>query len=287
MVDSSPEPPKLEIPAFKPPRPSSSTLSATTNPTEPQIFEAAKASMSTSYPYDRTKVAFLVETRPLPHLPALFAHMMSVIPPEWTFRFMGGPAALEYMRANPILARYEKAGKLSFLDVPPNYSLKDRDTISQMFTDHHLYSNILAPAEHLLVFQPDSIFCAGASKTLDDFLHYDWIGAPWSATSQFGGNGGLSLRKVSKILQVLENKKRTNTGMPFEDEWLSRELNALPGAQMAKADVSKTFSVESVWDEKPLGYHIGWMGVHHPQVCSSHLLCVVLLKLLTDPLDLG
>jgi hypothetical protein len=192
---------------------------------------------------------------------------MSVIPPEWTFKFMGGPLALEFMRANPLLSQYKTSGKLSLLELPSNYSMKDRDTISKMFTDPYLYADILAPAEHLLVFQPDSIFCAGAPKTLNDFLEYDWIGAPWSATARHGGNGGLSLRKVSKILQVLEKKRRVNTGMPFEDEWLSNELNALPGARMAIANVSKSFSVESVWDDAPLGYHIGWMGVHHPQVC--------------------
>ncbi|EPE26161.1 hypothetical protein GLAREA_02073 [Glarea lozoyensis ATCC 20868] len=281
----SPKPPKPDIPRPSPPNPQSppqlaptplpptpeapapsSTASTTASSTTPSL---ASSSTAPPNPYDRTKVAFLVETRPLPHLPALFAHMISVIPAEWTFRFMGGPSALEFMRANPMLSRYEKAGKLEFLDVPANYSLKDRDTISQMFTDHHLYSNILAPAEHLLVFQPDSIFCAGAPTTLNDYLEYDWIGAPWSPTAQFGGNGGLSLRKVSKIVQILEKKKRENTGMPFEDEWLSRELNSLPGAKMATADISKTFSVESVWDETPLGYHIGWMGVHHPQIWDN------------------
>ena len=35
---------------------------------------------------------------------------------------------------------------------------------------------------------------------------------------------------------------------------------------MPGANVSKTFSVESVWDDTPLGYHIGWMGVHHEQI---------------------
>jgi hypothetical protein len=40
----------------------------------------------------------------------------------------------------------------------------------------------------------------------------------------------------------------------------------LEGAKLPHAKVSKTFSVEGVWDEKPLGYHVGWLGVHHGQV---------------------
>ena len=164
------------------------------------------------------------------------------------------------------MSRLEKSGKLTFLELPSSYTLKDRETISQMFTDPHLYADILAPAEHLLVFQPDSIFCAASPTTLNDFLEYDWIGAPWSSTAAFGGNGGLSLRKVSKILQVLEKKKRRHGDGALEDLWLSQELNKLPNPKMAVANISKTFSVESVWDEAPLGYHIGWLGVHHEQV---------------------
>lgn len=135
-----------------------------------------------------------------------------------------------------------------------------------MFTDPHLYRDLLAPAEHLLVFQPDSIFCANAPKTLNDFLEWDWIGAPWSKSATYGGNGGLSLRKVSKILQVLQKERREIGSQELEDLWLSNRLTTLPDAKMAVANVSKTFSVESVWDESPLGYHIGWLGVHHEQV---------------------
>lgn len=135
-----------------------------------------------------------------------------------------------------------------------------------MFTDPHLYRDILAPAEHLLVFQPDSIFCAAAPRTLNDFLVYDWIGAPWAKDATHGGNGGLSLRKVSRILEVLDKQKRQKGSGELEDLWLSNRLAKLPEPQKAVANVSKTFSVESVWDDAPLGYHIGWLGVHHEQV---------------------
>ena len=71
---------------------------------------------------------------------------------------------------------------------------------------------------------------------------------------------------MSRILEVLERERRSEGDNAFEDLWLSTRLNALPGARLPNATVSKTFSVESVWDETPLGYHIGWLGVHHEQV---------------------
>jgi hypothetical protein len=140
-----------------------------------------------------------------------------------------------------------------------------------MFTDAHLYRDILSPAEHLLVFQPDSIFCANAPTTLNDFLGWDWIGAPWSKTAQHGGNGGLSLRKVSRILKVLEKEKRRHGDGALEDLWLTNGLKRLEGAQLPNATISKTFSVESVWDDATLGYHVGWLGVHHEQVRNFSL----------------
>ena len=178
---------------------------------------------------------------------------------------MGSPTTIAFMRSSPLIRRLEASGKLTVILLPSNYSISNRESISQMFTDPYFYKNILTPAEHLLVFQPDSIFCTNAPVTLNDFLEWDWVGAPWSKTAVYGGNGGLSLRKVSKILEVLERERRVEGDGALEDLWLSSRLNGLPGARLPNANISKTFSVESVWDESPLRYHIGWLGVHHEQ----------------------
>lgn len=180
---------------------------------------------------------------------------------------MGSPASLAFMRAAPAISNLERIGRLEFLEIPDNYSVQSRESISRMFTDAHLYESILAPAEHLLVFQPDAIFCTNSEQSLNDYLDYDWVGAPWSTTSQFGGNGGLSLRKVSRVLKAIREKgPRPHNDGALEDLWLVSKMHELPGWKMADAAVSKHFSVESVWDDRPLGYHIGWLGVHHEQI---------------------
>ena len=173
------------------------------------------------------------------------------------------------MRTSPLILRLEVSRKLTIIPLPSNYSVFDRESVSQMFTDPYLYKDILSPAEHLLVFQPDSIFCANAPPTLNDFLEWDWIGAPWSKELTYGGNGGLSLRKVSRILEVLGKERRTAGDFQLEDLWFSTRLNRLDGTKMPNATISKTFSVESVWDKSPLGYHVGWLGAHHGQVGLS------------------
>ncbi|APA08349.1 hypothetical protein SS1G_13279 [Sclerotinia sclerotiorum 1980 UF-70] len=214
---------------------------------------------------DPTKLAFMVETRSLPHLPLQLTHMTSVIPQEWTFKFMGSNTSINYLLSFHHLQDLVASKKLTLIPLPSQWNVSSRESISQMFTDPELYKS-LSPAEHLLIFQPDSIFCTKAPTTLNDFIQYDYIGAPWSAKSTHGGNGGLSLRRVSSILRVLENERRKPGDGALEDLWLSNALNRLEGSKMANAEVSKTFSVESVWDDAPLGYHIGWLGVHHEQI---------------------
>lgn len=77
------------------------------------------------------------------------------------------------------------------------------------------------------------------------------------------------MRKVSKIIEVLKREHRNIRDGALEDLWISDRLRRLEGAKMANATISKTFSVESVWDDAPLGYHVGWLGVHHEQVSIS------------------
>lgn len=220
--------------------------------------------------YDTNKLAFMVETRPLPHLPAQYLHMSTLIPPEWPLLFMGSPESLSHMRASPPITNLEKSGRLRFLPIPPQYSLRDRETISQMFTDEHLYADILAPAEHLLIFQPDAIFCANSDQSLNDYLEWDWVGAPWSLTSTYGGNGGLSVRRISRILRAIREKgPRQHGDGALEDLWLTSKMREFEDWHMPNVTVSKRFSVESVWDDRPLGYHIGWLGVHHEQIWTE------------------
>lgn len=218
-------------------------------------------------PYDPQKLAFMVETRQLPHLPAQFIHMASIIPPEWNLLFMGSPESIQFMLARPAIKNLETSGRLRFMEIPPEYSVNSRENISRMFTDPRLYDTILAPAEHLLVFQPDAILCTNSDQSLNDYLEWDWVGAPWGKTIQFGGNGGLSLRRVSRILKAIEKAgRRPHNDGALEDLWLVNKMHELDGWHMPNADISKHFSVESVWDDRPLGYHIGWLGVHHEQI---------------------
>jgi hypothetical protein len=80
----------------------------------------------------------------------------------------------------------------------------------------------LAPAEHILIFQSDSMLCANAARSVDDFFEFDFVGAPIRKNLGKGYNGGLSLRKRSTILKILDQwdwEKTKKQNDRFEDQW--------------------------------------------------------------------
>jgi hypothetical protein len=76
-----------------------------------------------------------------------------------------------------------------------------------------------------------------------------------SATDRFAGNGGLSLRRLSIVRKILNFQSRYNDTEP-EDEWFGKRITVLPGAKVANAEEENHFSVESVWHDKPMGFHV-------------------------------
>lgn len=196
-----------------------------------------------SSPFNVSKVALLIENRPNPILAPLMLHFMSVIPPDWRFRFMGSLESVADLNSSLAIRNQVEIGKLDLTYIPSNMSTAGQEMISRFLTNRWLYEQVLQPAEWLLVFQTDSILCANSNRSLNDWLDYDWVGAPWSVNSKFGGNGGLSLRRVSAIVDVLRNQER-QFGSEAEDVWLSERLGNRPGARMANGTISLTFSGE-------------------------------------------
>ncbi|KAL8806312.1 MAG: hypothetical protein Q9182_001459 [Xanthomendoza sp. 2 TL-2023] len=213
--------------------------------------------------YNPTKVALLIENRPEPMLAPHMLHMISVIPPDWKARFMGSDESVAYINSSAAIRYQVSLGKLDLTYIPKNMSVAGQEQISQFLTTLWLYDTVLQPAENLLVFQTDSILCSQSGKSLNDWLDYDWVGAPWNRGGRFGGNGGLSMRKVSSIITVLQNQIRIPNSEP-EDVWLSIRLGHLTGAKLANGTISNEFSVENTYTERPMGYHLGHSGRGNP-----------------------
>ncbi|KAF7518832.1 hypothetical protein G7054_g13325 [Neopestalotiopsis clavispora] len=194
-------------------------------------------------PYNISKVALLIENRANPILAPLMLHFMSVVPPDWRFRFMGSTESVEYINKSVAIREQVNNGKLDLTYIPTNMSTAGQEMISRFLTTLWLYEVVLQPAEWLLVFQTDSILCANSRQNINDYLEYDWIGAPWNPSGRYGGNGGLSLRRVSAMIEILRDQVRADGSEP-EDVWLAERLAHRHGAKMANGTTSLTFSGE-------------------------------------------
>ncbi|PBP20505.1 hypothetical protein BUE80_DR008636 [Diplocarpon rosae] len=194
-------------------------------------------------PFNSSKVALLIENRVNPILAPLMLHFMSVVPPDWRFRFMGSLESVEHLNTSRAIRNQVASGKLDLTYIPANMTTGSQEEISRFLTTLWLYDTVLQPAEWLLVFQTDSMLCANSRQSLNSWLDYDWVGAPWNPNGRFGGNGGLSLRRVSSIIHVLQNQQRPPNSEP-EDVWLVDRLGHRPGSKLANGTMSLTFSGE-------------------------------------------
>lgn len=243
--------------------------------------------------YNASKVALLIENRVNPITAPLMLHFMSVVPPDWRFRFMGSIESVHAVNQSAAIRHMVDIGKLDLTYIPSNMSTAGQEQVSRFLTNLWVYETVLAPAEWLLIYQTDSMLCANSKQSLNDWLEYDWVGAPWDPNGVGGGNGGLSLRRVSAIVDILRSQQRMENSIP-EDVWLCERLLARPNAHMANGSMEIAFSgegnsgpVEKVGAKKgskedhghikgiddwrdgfyePMGYHTGSSGrdLHGP-----------------------
>jgi len=154
------------------------------------------------------------------------------------------------------------------------------------------------PAEHILIFQADSLLCEHTPWRIHDFDAYDYVGAPWrqeecppdndrsvsiclndyvqmaknagffndknyKLPSGQGGNGGLSLRKRSKMLEIVTHCRHAASMEWNEDVFFSfpcpQVSISLPTVETASHFAveggpfyGQPFAVHKPWRHRPL-----------------------------------
>ncbi len=125
--------------------------------------------------------------------------------------------------------------------------------------------------EYALCFHPDS-FIANPDAWEDEFLKYDYMGAPWDhlGTWMVGG-GGFSIRSKKLLDYISENYLKI--GGPFhpEDMWIcsvARPFLEKEGMHFAPPEVAARFSKEGnlhgvYWDGQ-----FGWHGITYTNMAK-------------------
>ncbi|KAI6376070.1 hypothetical protein MCOR25_002885 [Pyricularia grisea] len=208
--------------------------------------------------YDQTKIALIIEARPIPHLVPQILHMITVLPPDWRMVFIGSEASVLSVGRAFAVKHQQVIGKMDLMVLPQPWEIDSKEKVHRMMTDIRFYDEFLPGVQWILRFESDSILCANSETSLNDWLSWSWAGSPRKKDDRFSGNGGLSLRKVSAIRRVLNFQERYNDTEP-EDEWFGRRVWVLPGEKVASG-FDGMLAVEDVYMQRPMGFHVRDFG---------------------------
>lgn len=156
-----------------------------------------------------TKVATMIEKRDMPILVPLLTQYLAIAPLDWPFVVWVSDENLSTLTASAPLARELESGRLNLTILPDWVDVSDGEHLSRFLTRPWFWEQFHAQAEWMFFFQSDAVLCSRSSQTIDDWLGYDFVGGPcfWSdSDGDAGGNGGLSMRKISSAQTVTRDR---------------------------------------------------------------------------------
>lgn len=211
----------------------------------------ASDALSQAAPRDRPQ-AVIIETDMISNLIPIMLHFATVLGPAWgMILFTLQDRWVEPL--SPAFQRFVEAGRIEVRFLPADTQLSSSQAVSRFLASPWLWEQVQL-AKRVLLFQSDSILCSKAEASVEDYFRYDLVGAPIAEQYGQGYNGGLSLRNPRIFLEIAKGVDFATSGHEFEDQFFYSELQKR-GASMPGVDMAKTFSVETVYYETPLGYH--------------------------------
>ena len=199
--------------------------------------------------------AIIVEPRQHKALPFVLENFLNNLSEDWSFIIFHGTTNLEFIIniINDKLSKHIHRIKLMKLNV---YNLTIQDYNNLLKYNKYFYDCI--PTDTFLIFQTDSILIEKYNHFINNFLHYDYVGAPWNHfplnnNDERVGNGGLSLRKKSKMIEIME--KQGKSDYP-EDVYFS--CYNYVATHKPSVNDAMFFSIEETFSEMSFGCHKPW-----------------------------
>lgn len=197
----------------------------------------------------RVQAAVIIEPRNHAALPLVVFQTATILGPDWPIYIYHG---LDNQELCESIQHVETAGQVHLRSLGVrNLSIPE---YSALLYNPRFWEEI-PTASHILVFQTDSLLLKNSPHKIQDFLAWDYVGAPWRhLPGEVGGNGGLSLRRKSAMLALLRRETLIPAGNIPEDLWFCRKLRR-NRFRVAPPKIAQTFSVESIFYKQPFGIH--------------------------------
>ena len=205
-------------------------------------------------PVDSNLEAVLIECRILPHVEFIIRNAIIKLGSKWSHTIVCGNKNYEYM--TKMCKGISPNIKTIRLDVD---NLDAATTYNDVLTSLSFWN--MFKGEKILIHQEDSFIF---KTNIDDYLKFDYIGAPWNDALlwinnngiKLGvGNGGFSLRTKQTMIKAITRFPRCSNSTDFEDVYFSRciynnDLGLLPSISEAAS-----FSSEAIVNDQSFGGH--------------------------------
>lgn len=208
--------------------------------------------------------AIIVEPRKHAALSYVLHNILTNLSDDWNVVVCHGTRNLEFLQH---IIKYELKSSPRISLVNLGVSNLTIPQYNEMYMTKEFHDHI--PTEIFLKFETDSMIIPRNAHLIKEFLDYDYVGAPWP-DGQIG-NGGFSLRRKSKMLEIIEKVPfipgESDDG--YFSQYADRPVNDFSiKVKKPSSEKAKEFSVETVFYEQPFGCHKPWM--YHPSFVSMH-----------------
>ena len=199
--------------------------------------------------------AVMVEPRKHAAMEFVLRNFLENLDARWNFMLFHGTENKEWLE--DILAKFPTERQRITL-VNLGVANIDIDGYSKLFTSEIFIQQI--PTETFLIFQTDTMISPAGKDLIYDFMEYDYVGAPWPKSplreSCNVGNGGLSLRKKSKMLEIIRSSSSS-----YHPEDLFYCINHTVPMYKPTWEKAKLFSIESIYSPRTFGLHKAWKHI--------------------------
>lgn len=223
--------------------------------------------------------AIIIEPRKHAALEFVLKNALECLPDSWKIIFFHGILNAEFARQ--LINSFPKQDQDRIQTVKLDIDNLNQKSYSKLLaTRSCIYDYITT--EYFLVFQTDSMFFKKYKGLLSAFLFekYDYVGAPWMICNypptrqrEFIGNGGMSLRRTEKMLEIIE-KHDWNLMETTEFEWMEDLFftNCYNDIKIQKPpyELTKLFSVDEVFSTVSFGCHRPWCHSHYTELVKIH-----------------
>ena len=179
-------------------------------------------------------------------------NILDNLPSNWVLRIFPGSENKDAVESFVASLPLEKQRRTSV----KNIGLTNMNTASynKLMMSPKLLDAI--DTEMFLVVQTDSLICRQGKELIKDFMQYDYVGAPWKGRNALG-NGGFSLRRKSKMLEILKKCPTLNHN---EDGFFSGGCDDVKPSKPSP-EKAEEFSIETIYNEAK---GKSFFGIHKP-----------------------